>query len=249
MERIPTITAAGYRLAHRWSRTGEPQLLTFTAPVLASQSDRAIAELTTLTVTNAATDSSTAPGGLTYSLVSPPSGASINANGIITWSPTEAQGPSTNTITTIVSENSFPPLSATNSFQVVVLDVNSAPALPSISDFSVLGGTSITVTNTAVDTDLPLNALSYLLLTAPAGAVIDTNGVISWAAPPGASTNLFRTVVTDDVTPPLSATNSFTVYVTVTNTAPSLPAQTNQTIVELTLLTVTNTAFDGDVPC
>ena len=47
-------------------------------------------------------------------------GASIDTNGIITWIPDETQGPGTNSITTVVTDNGTPPRSVTNSSTVVV---------------------------------------------------------------------------------------------------------------------------------
>src|SRR5207245_11467456 len=78
-------------------------------------------------------------------------------------------------------------------------EVNSAPVLPAQPDRTITGLAGISVTNTATDADLPLNALSYLLQSAPANAAIDSNGVISWTplAAQVPSTNLFETVVTD----------------------------------------------------
>src|SRR5262245_63899388 len=64
----------------------------------------------------------------------------------------------------------------------------------------------------------------------------------------GPGTATFTTIVTDNGTPASSATNSFTVTVTEVNNAPLLPGQSNRTIPELTTLTVTNTATDGDLP-
>jgi len=55
-------------------------------------------------------------------------------------------------------------------------------------------------------------------------------------------------VVTDNGTPSLSATNSFSVIVTEANSAPVLPAQTNRMILGLATLLVTNTATDADLP-
>ena len=149
-----------------------------------------------------------------------------------------------------MTDNGVPPLSATNSFTVTVNEVNTAPVLPAQTDRSLDELTLLTVTNTATDADVPANVLSYELLVAPAGAVIDAQGVITWTPTEsqGPSTNTITTVVTDDGVPPLSATNSFTVTVNEVNTAPVLPAQTDRTIDELTLLTVTNTATDADVP-
>src|SRR5207248_367119 len=140
--------------------------------------------------------------------------------------------------------------SATNSFTVVVNEVNLAPVLPVQTNRTVHELTLLTVTNTATDSDLPANVLSYQLVAPPTGATIDANGVISWTPTEaqGPSTNLFTTLVTDTAVPPFSATNSFTVIVNEVNLAPALPAQTNRTISELTLLMVTNTATDVDLP-
>src|SRR5206468_5894311 len=57
--------------------------------------------------------------------------------GVLTWTPTEAQGPSTNTITVKVTDDGTPALSATNSFTVVVNEVNSAPTLTVPSDQTI----------------------------------------------------------------------------------------------------------------
>jgi hypothetical protein len=75
--------------------------------------------------------------------------------------------------------------------------------------------TTIIVTNTATDNDIPLTALSYHLVNPPNGATIDGNGMITWSPTAGQSpsTNLIITVVSDSGTPPLSATNSFTIFV------------------------------------
>ena len=221
-----------------------------TAPVLPAQTDRTIDELTLLTVTNTATDGDVPANVLSYELLVAPAGAVIDGEGVISWTPTESQGPSTNTFTTVVTDNGAPPLSVTNSFTVTVSEVNTAPVLPAQTDRSLDELTLLTVTNTATDADLPANALSYELLVPPAGAVIDAEGVISWTPTEaqGGTTNTITTVVTDNGVPPLSATNTFTVTVSKVNSAPILPAPTDRTIDELTLLTVTNTANDTDLP-
>ena len=80
--------------------------------------------MTLLTVTNTATESNI-HSTLGYALVNPPIGVSISASGIITWTPSDAQKNTTNTITTIVTNSNpydlvNPHLSATNSFTVIV---------------------------------------------------------------------------------------------------------------------------------
>jgi hypothetical protein len=219
-------------------------------PSLPNQADRTIAELTTLVVTNTASDSDIPANTLSYSLLSPPAGAVVNASGVIFWTPTEAQGPGVYAITTVVTDNGVPPLSATNSFNVTVLEVNNPPVLPAQSPRTIAELTTLIVTNTATDSDLPANILTYALLNPPAGAAIDSNGVITWtpSEAQGPSTNILTTMVTDNGVPPLSATNSFTVVVNEINVAPVLPVQTNITVVGLTTVVVTNTATDSDLP-
>ena len=116
---------------------------------------------------------------LSYQLVSPPAGASISSSGVISWTPSEGQGPGLTTFTTIVTDNGTPPLSATNSFTVTVNEVNSAPVLPDQSNRMIAELTTLTVTNTATDEDLPANVLIYQLVSPPAGASISASGVIT----------------------------------------------------------------------
>jgi hypothetical protein len=221
-----------------------------TAPSLAAQDDRTVDELTALTVLNPATDADAPANALTYELVNPPAGAAIDVAGTITWTPAEAQGPGPFTLTTKVTDNGTPPLSVTNTFTVTVNEVNTAPSLTAQDDRTIAEQTLLTVNDAATDTDLPANALSYALLAAPAGAAISAAGVITWtpAESQGPGAHLFTVRVTDNGTPPLQATHSFTVNVSEVNTAPSLTAQNDRTIDELTLLTVNNAGSDSDLP-
>jgi hypothetical protein len=114
-------------------------------------------------------------------------------------------------------------LSATNSFTVTVNEVNTPPFwptnVPSQTNYNINDLGALTVMNTATDTDLPPNPLTYQL-SGPAGAGIDANGVITWTPTlaQAGTTNTFITIVTDTnafalVNRSLSATNSFTVIV------------------------------------
>jgi hypothetical protein len=97
-----------------------------------------------------------------------------------------------------------------------VLQVQSANilTLPAQTNRTVNPLTLLVVTNTATDSDTNA-ALNYTLASAPAGAAISTNGIITWtpALAQADSTNIFTTVVTDNGVPPAHATNSFTVTV------------------------------------
>lgn len=82
------------------------------------------------------------------------------------------------------------------------------PWLPPQTNRQVQAGTTLTVANTAAGNGLPFTGLIYTLLAAPAGAAIDSQGVITWT--PGAleagQTLTLTTRVTDNLVPPLSAT-------------------------------------------
>jgi autotransporter-associated beta strand protein len=226
-------------------------LKTNSAPSLTVPADQTVDELTTLTVTNTATDPD--PGSaLTFSLVAPPTGMSVNpTSGVITWTPSEAQGPGSFTITVVVSDDAQTPMSATNTFNVTVNEVNSAPSLAGIANQTVNELTTLNVSASATDSDIPANTLTYSLDTAAAGMTIDSSsGAISWtpAEADGPGIYTVKVVATDNGTPSLSVTNTFTVTVNEVNSAPLLTVPSNQTINEQTLLSVSASASDSDIP-
>jgi O-glycosyl hydrolase len=225
-----------------------------TTPLLPPQINRTVNELTTLTVTNAATNANLLTQPLTYALINPPAGATIATNGIITWTPSQNQSPSTNTIKTVVTDSSSPPVAASNSFTVVVREINVAPTLTTIPDQTVNELALLTVTYTATNENIHSTILGYGLVNPPAGAIIGANGVLTWTPSQNQSpsTNTITTVVTnsnpyDLVNPRLTATNTFTVVVREVNVAPVLPVIASQTVNELTLLVITNTATNANI--
>ena len=199
-------------------------------------------------MTNTATESNI-HSTLGYALVNPP-GMGIDANGVITWTPQQNQSPSTNLVTTVVTNADpydpvNPHLSATNTFTVTVSEVNVAPVLPVIGARRVNELALLVVTNTATESNIH-STLGYALVNPPPGMGIDANGVITWTPQQNQSpsTNLVTTVVTnsnpyDPVNPHLSATNTFTVTVSEVNVAPVLPVIGARTVNEMALL-------DGD---
>src|SRR5207247_1667914 len=122
------------------------------APVLAAIANQTIAEGSTLTLTLTASDWIVPANGMTYSMVAGPVGAGVGAGtGVFTWTPSEAQGPSTNVVTVRVRDNGVPSLSDTRSFTVVVNEVNIAPLLLPIADQTIAEGSTLTVTLIASD--------------------------------------------------------------------------------------------------
>ncbi len=224
------------------------------APVITVATNQVVVEGMLLVVTNSATDADVPANGLVYSFgTNAPAGMSINpTTGVITWTPTEAQGPGTNVVTVIVTDDGVPSLSATQTFTVVVLESNSAPVMIAPANQIAYEGTLLLVTNLVVDADVPANALTFSLGTnAPAGMSINpTSGVISWTPTEaqGPSTNVVEVLVSDDGVPSLGTNVFFTVTVIEVNNAPVLAGITNRVVLEGQTLTVTNAATDADVP-
>lgn len=187
-----------------------------TGPVLNFIPNQTVAELTELQVQAIAVDAELPNDVLTFSLDAAPPGVSLNAlSGLLTWTPTEAQGPGTYPITIRVTDQAgnFD----TRSFQVTVLEVNLPPVLEPIPDRSVRPTDVISINAVAADPDIPANRLMFSLdVGAPDGALIDPlSGQFQWTAPDVATSTAFPITVrvTDDGSPRLSATQSFTITV------------------------------------
>ena len=90
-------------------------------PVLTLPADTNANELTLYTASATATDADLPSNSLTFALVSGPAGLTVAANGDLAWTPTEAQGPSTNVVTLRVTDNGVPPASDTKTLAVQVL--------------------------------------------------------------------------------------------------------------------------------
>jgi len=119
----------------------------------------------------------------------------------------------TATITITVSDGT---LTASDSFILTVNSVNDAPVLAAVQDRAIGTGRTMTITNIASDVDLPAQALTFGLLTAPSGALLgSSNGILTWrpAVAQAGSTNPFSVMVGDNGTPVMSTTQKFTVVV------------------------------------
>lgn len=193
------------------------------APSVATIQDQTVNEGETLSLTASATDHN---GDIvTYSLgVNTPDGVDIDpATGDLTWTPTEAQGPANYNITVIATDTGTPALTGSQTFQVTVNEVNTAPTLNKIFARSTPAGGTISFAVTANDIDSPAQTLIYSLDPgAPLNATIDpSTGEFEWvtdiAQAPGIYPITFR--VTDSGTPALSSTS--TVNFAVTNASPA----------------------------
>ena len=168
-------------------------------------------------------DAETPSGALTYSLLNGPSGMTVSSDGRLSWTPTEAQGPSTQTVRVRVTDAGPNPQSATSEFSVSVREVNAPPVPQVIPDRILAVNTSLTMQLSANDPDLPPNSLTYQLLSGPPGLQITPGGFVTWSPGSGQQLDSYPVEyrVTDNGTPPLSATGEFTVVLS--QSAPEIP--------------------------
>jgi hypothetical protein len=243
-------------LADAWSVTYGATVSTLNVlnarPALGSFTNQIVNELTTLILTNFATDPDIPAQTLTFSFASAPNGMTITPQStnaaLISWTPAQTNSPSTNTVSVVVTDSGAPRLSATNTFLVMVREVNVAPALPNITTNTVNALALLTVTNTATEPNIHAT-LGYMLVNPPNGASINTNGIITWTPlrTQGPRTNTITTVVTntdafDPINPHLSATNSFVVIIY----APTLAPINDATVSVGQTLSFTASATDND---
>jgi hypothetical protein len=188
--------------------------------MLSPLSDVTLDESSALAVNNPATDDDLPANSIVYQILAGPTNASIDTNGFITWTPTQAQRPSTNVLTIVATDDGIPALSATNSFTVTALgtlQTNHPPVLASIADRTVHAGAVVTITNEATDPDLPSDSLLFSLTPgAPTGAGIHpVTGIFTWPTTDGdADTiNPVTVRVTDSGVPALEDSKTFTVTV------------------------------------
>ncbi|MEI7533091.1 MAG: carbohydrate binding domain-containing protein [Verrucomicrobiae bacterium] len=97
---------------------------------------------------------------------------------------------------------------------------NQAPMLVSISNVTNNVGITLNLNNTATDSDIPPQILTFSLLSAPTNAALNaTNGVFTWRplATQANSNYPILLAVTDNGTPSLSATQGFSIMVNPVN--------------------------------
>jgi hypothetical protein len=149
-------------------------------------------------------------------------------------------------ITVFVTDNGSPPMSTAQSFSVAVLESNEPPVLAPISDHTIHVGSTLVITNSATDVDIPTNSLTFSLFTGPTGADVNaTNGVFVWTPDNSFAntTNAVTVVVTDNNPDAVNETNlsdakSFTIVV-----AP--PPTFSSAVVSNDMLTLSWSAISG----
>lgn len=196
------------------------------APALSAIGSQSVDELAQLTFDANANDVEN--DTLTFSLDAGfPTGANIDSStGLFTWTPAEAQGPGDYAITIRVTDNGTPALDDFETITVSVAEINLAPTLDPLPDQTVNELTPVSFNANAADADLPANTLTFSLdAGAPEGASVHpSTGVFTWTPAevqgPGVYPITLR--VTDDGSPTLSATQTFTITVNEVNAIPTV---------------------------
>ncbi len=205
-------------------------------------------ELVAYGFTASANDIDNAGQTLTFSLAGAPGGASIDpSTGVFTWTPSEAQGPGVYPFTVRLSDGE---LNTDAGITITVNEVNAAPTLSNVPASATIDELApYSFMATAGDSDVPVQTLTFSLVGAPAGAIINpSTGEFSWTpteAQGNGSANSFTVRVSDGL---VYTDASISLTVNEVNSAPVLNAISNQTVDEETLLSVPTGASDSDVP-
>ncbi|MEM7030389.1 MAG: putative Ig domain-containing protein [Chloroflexota bacterium] len=219
-------------------------------PVLNFITDQTISETNTLTFSVSATDGDLPAQAVTYGLGNAPSGATMDATGHFTWTPSDARGGSSYSLTIIAQDNGSPVLTDSQQLTINVVDTFVAPVLSPVSPQTVDETTPLSFTVSATDSDVPTQTLSYGLNDAPSGANIDNDGRFTWtpSEAQGGSSYTFTVVVSDTSTPILTDSQPVVITVNDTNVTPQLAAIGSFTITETATLTFTTHVTDTDLP-
>ncbi len=154
------------------------------APVLGAIGNQSVDELVNLSFTATATDSDLLVDILTFSLdaASLAAGMTIDANtGVFSWTPTEAQGGTSPSVTITVTDSGTGNLIDSETFTITVAEVNIAPVLTGANDLSSITEDDISNAGTLVS-DLIIGHFSDADGISSSGiAVVGTdNGNGSW---------------------------------------------------------------------
>jgi hypothetical protein len=96
-----------------------------------------------------------------------------------------------------------------------VVSINTAPQINLVLERTVDEGIPLVLNLSGSDADVPVQTLSYALVSGPPGMTVTSGGLVSWTPTEtqGGATVSVYVQVTDNGMPPLSATNAFQVVV------------------------------------
>ena len=208
-------------------------------PVLDSIADKTVNEFEELAFTVTASDDDFPPQQITYSLdnASLALGMTIDPNsGVFSWIPGEIHGNANYPVTVTATDDGNNPdtLSDSVSFSISVIETNSSPSLDLVADQFIDYDSTLTLSFTASDTDIPLQTLTFSInqSSLDEGMTLNSStGEFSFT-PVAAQSGLIYSVelsVTDNGTNPsdLSDTVDFKIAVLRDTLAPVIGTVTN----------------------
>lgn len=151
-----------------------------TAPVFVPVANQTIQENALFQLTLSATDGDQPAQSLTFKLESGPGGLTVSSGGDLQWTPDELQGGLSFPVSVSVSDNGYPSLGVTNQFWIAVQEVNEAPILNGVGELVAEELIPFTQQLTAFDPDVPVNAVSFELLSGPPGLTVSSSGLLQW---------------------------------------------------------------------
>ncbi|MCP4543443.1 MAG: DUF11 domain-containing protein [Chloroflexi bacterium] len=179
------------------------------APILNAIGNQTVDEETELTFTASATDGDLPEQPLSYSLLDAPAGVTIGSfSGVFSWMPTEAQGPSTYTLTVVVSDTV---ITDSERIAITVNEVNKAPTISNILNQSTDPGMTVgPLPFTVGDAETDAASLSISTASSNQGLLPDSNIALGGS---GANRTLF-------LAPATGLTGTATITVTVGDGTP-----------------------------
>ena len=191
------------------------QVLSSPLPVLSGISNQTIYAGKTFTNYYSATNPVFPFATYTFSLATPSTNYFITTNGVLTWTNANTGLADTYTNIIIVTDNNLPPLVSNNGL-IIVVSNPPPPVLTVPINQTINAGQTLIVTNSATNSVFPNCMFTFGISNPPPNVSINlTNGILTWTntASAAPSTNTITVTVSDNNSPPLGATNSFTVII------------------------------------
>lgn len=183
------------------------------APIFPRPPNQTNNEFETVSFMLSATDPDTPTNRLTFELLFGPDGLAVSSNGLVTWVTGELDDGG-RSVAVRVTDDGSPPLSTTNGFLVVIREVNNHPPVIVVPPPSTIDElTTILISVQATDPDRPFSAVSLAFPNPPQGFTQTPFRAYTADESFGPATALFTVVATDNGSPPLSTTNTFTLDV------------------------------------
>ena len=206
--------------------------ITSTAPVTAIED----VEYTYQVITSDPDDTNNGTD-ITFALSNAPTGMNVSNTGLVTWTPTEGVTSAENITLTVSDGGEDSATSDAETFTINVTPVNDAPSITSAATTSAVEGFLYTYQVTVSDPDDSNNGsdLTFNIINAPTGDMaISNTGILTWTPVEGTTSSGEITISVADggEDSALAATQTFTIVVSVFNTAPVITSTASNSATE-----------------